>query len=442
MVQPEPFTNLDNAIHIVFGGDVNFDPTIRQMWNLGLYRFRSKNRRRTFVEKVRRKIWNKFIQPLLSPEYSSTAVDSAFDELSIEKPNREHLVPDYFAQGTRPAEVDWTTVATDWDFPFRKISSFLRSKDLVVVNLETPLTSHARHNGLFKSDPQYAAAMKRAGISAVDLSNNHIFDAGEEGFYDTIAHLKQAGIDCIGIGDNLDHARAGKISEVKGTRFCFLAYTQFCNSRYASIAGGYPGIVPLDRKLMVEDIRRAADNADLVIVSLHWGLENQPNVHAAQVELAHLLVEAGADCLIGHHPHVTHAVEVYRNCPIFYSLGNFIFAQKNHPSWTDNFVCELIVSEKELAGVLIHPVSGEGGSIFQPELLDPENAAACLEKLQIQSIPFGTKMAIWNGSGYVSLARKEGTGSDAQPAFDRVLGQGMQVGVSPAKGQWSRRDER
>lgn len=382
---------------------MNFDPQIRSMWNLGLYRVRPQTAPRRLRARLRRRLWRTFVQPMLSPEFRSSEIHKHFDELSLKKPAREEdIVADPFTLRSRPVEVDWAEAGTDWDFPFRKISSFLQERDLVVINLETPLTDQARDKGLFKSDPNYATAMRRAGITAVNLSNNHIFDAGEKGFHDTLDHLEQAGVKCLGIGDNLEDARAGKIIEVAGTKYCFLSYTQFCNSRFASLAGAQSGLLPLDRKLMVEDIARAKDKADLVIISLHWGFENQPSVHPAQTEMAHELIDAGADCLIGHHPHVPHAVEVYRGRPIIYSLGNFIFAQRNHARWSDNFLCELIVAGKEIRGMLIHPLAGRGSSTFQPEILTGSAADAILQNIRIKSIVFKTDLYVRDGVGYLS----------------------------------------
>jgi poly-gamma-glutamate capsule biosynthesis protein CapA/YwtB (metallophosphatase superfamily) len=400
----EPFSVPENATRILFGGDINFDPSVRFMWNLGLYRVRRQTAQRTFRDKVKRRLWRKLVQPMLAADFSSIEIDAAFDELSLDKPTRdEDIVPDHFAQRTRPVEVDWAQVGTDWDFPFHRISSFLRKKDLVVMNLETPLTDQGRDKGLFKSDPRYAQAMKRAGITVVNLSNNHIFDAGEKGFHDTLNHLKEAGLEYVGVGHNLEDARAGKVIDVAGTRCCFLSYTQFCNSRFASLAKTDSGILPLDRKLMTEDVYRAKNKADLVIVSLHWGFENQPNVHPVQVEIARSLIDVGADCLIGHHPHVPHAVEVYRGRPIIYSLGNFIFAQRNHPCWSDNFLCELILMGKEIRGVLIYPITGGGSALFQPEILNGNAADAFLEKLQVKSIVFKTDLQIRKGVGYLAV---------------------------------------
>jgi poly-gamma-glutamate capsule biosynthesis protein CapA/YwtB (metallophosphatase superfamily) len=274
---------------------------------------------------------------------------------------------------------------------------------LTVLNLETPLSHHSRDQGLFRSDPGYARAMRAAGVSIVNLSNNHIFDAGENGFLDTLRHLSDAGLPYFGVGADRDEARRGTLLERRGTRVLFLSYTQFCNSRFASLAKDSPGLLPLDRQLMVEDVRAGRTRADVVTVSVHWGFENQPNVHPAQVEIAHQLIDAGADAIIGHHPHVPHGIEVYRQRPIVYSLGNFIFAQRCHPVWADNYLAELVVDQGRPRGLIVHPVAGRGARMFQPALLREGAADALLRQVQLRSVPFATRIAVKDGKGYIGL---------------------------------------
>ena len=135
---------------------------------------------------------------------------------------------------------DWQAVASDFDYPFRRLRPLFESRDLVVLNLEGPLTDDRRDQGMFKSDPRYAPAMRAAGVSMVNLANNHLFDGGERGLLDTMRHLTDAGIGYVGVGDDLASARAGKRVDLRGTGLLFLAYTQFCNARFASLAASYP----------------------------------------------------------------------------------------------------------------------------------------------------------------------------------------------------------
>jgi poly-gamma-glutamate synthesis protein (capsule biosynthesis protein) len=244
--------------------------------------------------------------------------------------------------------------------------------------------------------------MKEKGISIVSVANNHIYDAGETGLLDTLCHLESAAIPAVGAGENLTAARKGKLVQIRGTRLLFLGYTQFCNGRFASLAGDYPGILPLDRELMINDVKQARPDADILFVSLHWGLENQPNIHPKQVEIAHLLIDAGADCIIGHHPHVPHGVEVYKAKPIFYSLGNFIFP-RFYKKWSDNFLAEVIIVQSKITGIILYPIAGVGKELFQPELLTGSRADSLLRELQLKSIMLNAPIAIHDNLGYIDL---------------------------------------
>jgi poly-gamma-glutamate synthesis protein (capsule biosynthesis protein) len=331
-------------------------------------------------------------------------INAPFDEFSMERPkDSNQLAPNIYYLKSQNITNDLPLCPSKFAYPFEKISSFLRSKDLVFVNLETPLTTHPRPNGLFISHPQYAQAMKDTGISIVAVANNHIYDAGEKGLLDTLCHLQSAAIPSVGAGENFKAAREGKLVQLRGMRLLFLGYTQFCNGRFASLAGDYPGILPLDRKLMIEDIKQARPKADALFVSLHWGLENQPNVHPKQVEIAHLLIDAGADCIIGHHPHVPHGIEIYKSKPIFYSLGNFIFP-RYYSKWSDNFLAEIIIVQGKIAGVVLYPIAGIGRELFQPELLTGKRADLLLQELQLKSIVFNTAIAIRDHLGYIDLS--------------------------------------
>jgi poly-gamma-glutamate synthesis protein (capsule biosynthesis protein) len=159
----------------------------------------------------------------------------------------------------------------------------------------------------------------------------------------------------------------------------------------------------LDRRIIVEDIKAAKKKADFVFISLHWGIENQPSVHPTQIEIAHLLIDEGADCIIGHHPHVPHGIEVYKERPIFYSLGNFIFAQ-TEDCWSDNILAEIIIDCRKFKGVIIYPISGQGQELFQPEILTGTRADSLLHEIQIKSVFFNTRITTQNHVGYISIS--------------------------------------
>jgi poly-gamma-glutamate capsule biosynthesis protein CapA/YwtB (metallophosphatase superfamily) len=410
LIGPEgcAFSSPDSAVRILVGGDVTFDLEIRSPRYQGVYCLAGETSEHWALTKTRRRFWGALCKSFYSPKFFSAKSKVApFQELLIKTPENEKRAGlDRYHRTVTRFNVDYPSAAAKFAYPFEKIAPFLKARDLVLVNLETPLTGHPRARGLFLSDPRYAQAMREAGISIVSLANNHIFDGGEIGFLETLDHLRDAGIAYAGAGRDLQHARSGTILQLNRTKFVFLSYTQFCNAGYSSIAADYPGILPMDRALMVEDIKVARERADLVFVCLHWGFENQPNVHPKQVEIAHLLVDAGADGIIGHHPHIPHGIEVYKQRPILYSLGNFIFGRARR-EWSDNFLAEIIVDQKRVQGIVIYPLSGQGPELFQPEVLGGTRADALLHELQIKSAIFDTGIAIQDRIGYVRIQQNE-----------------------------------
>jgi len=397
------FSPSGSAVRILVGGDVSFDLEVRTNRYLGVYFSKEERVDHRVLMKIRRKFWRILCRFFFSPKFFSAQTRfTSVTELHVKKPEKSSRDLDKYYRTSTRFEIDYSSAALKFAYPFEKIAPLMRKKDLVVVNLETPLTRHPRACGFFVSDPRYAQAMKDAGISIVSLANNHIFDAGEIGFLHTLDHLKDAGISYVGAGRNFEDARLGEHFQLNGMKLIFLSYTDYCNSGFASIAAEYPGILPLDRQLIVEDIKVARKKADFVFVSLHWGIENQPNVHPKQIEIAHSLIDAGADGIVGHHPHVPHGIEIYKKRPILYSLGNFIFGHSKN-QWADNYLAEIVIDQKRIQGVIIYPISGKGQELFQPELLSGARADLLLHELQIKSVVFNTGIAIQNHVGYVKI---------------------------------------
>jgi poly-gamma-glutamate synthesis protein (capsule biosynthesis protein) len=403
----------ENSIRLLFGGDCSLDLEVRDQWFLGAHRLKeeSENHPREFQyerdNKKPRTVSHRIISKLrriwrsIKPQKQA---DSPFIELIVKKSeNESRRQLDHLAMKTMRFKIDFSSATSRYSYPFAKIAPFFREKDFVLINLETCLAKDIRPHGLFISDPLYAHAMANAGISMVNLANNHIFDGGKDGFLQTIGHLKKAGILFTGAGKNFEDARLGTTVQLKNTKILFLGYTQYCNNRFSSVAAKYPGILPLDRQLIVEDVKEARDKADFIFVTLHWGIENKQDIHPKQREIAHSIINAGADGIIGHHPHVPQNVEVYKGKPIFYSLGNFIFGQ-DYTKWgVDNYLAELVIREKRIQEINIFPISGKGYELFQPYLLRNARANLLLGDLQKRSSRFDTKMKIKNNVGCIIM---------------------------------------
>ncbi len=436
-IEGQAFSPSDAAIRILVGGDVSLNDEVRISPYYGAYALKRRSDSETekslsrsgrqdskreaprrFVRKImqqaRRKLkkashdlflWP-FLRYIIAPTFYrpayTNAKDDPFRELLVRTPEnlKRMVMPQLYRNFVYFSPKDQVN---RFSYPFEKLSSFLKEKDLVFVNLETPLSNHRRAYGVFISDPRYTQSIKDAGISMVSLANNHIFDAGEIGFLDTINNLNREGIPYVGGGNNFDEARLGKFIELRDTKFIILSYTQWCNLSHTSMAAEYPGILPLDRDIIIEDIARAREKADFVFVSLHWGIENDPIVHPLQVEIAHYLIDHGADAIIGHHPHIPQGIEIYKERPIIYSLGNLIFFEADKRWHSDNFMADIIIEKKRIQGVIIYPVSGKGYDLCRPQLLDGARADTLLYELQIKSAALKTGISIRNGLGYIKI---------------------------------------
>lgn len=215
-----------------------------------------------------------------------------------------------------------------YEYPFNGVSRVLQGGDLVLANLECPITdrwSPIKKRFRFRGNAASLAAMRNSGINLVSLANNHTLDQGRLGLLDTLANLKKSGIRSVGAGHNQKAAYRPVIIEKNGLKIAFLAYTALACHGVVYRPNRASVSQCLSTRVVQRHIKRAKAKADLVIVSFHWGLEFLPKPNLLQRNLAHIAVDAGADLIIGHHPHVLQTRERYHGRLIIYSLGNFIF---------------------------------------------------------------------------------------------------------------------
>jgi poly-gamma-glutamate capsule biosynthesis protein CapA/YwtB (metallophosphatase superfamily) len=286
-------------------------------------------------------------------------------------------------------------------YPLRRIAPVFREADIGFANLETPLSDRARHNGAFRTPTAFADGLRWAGIDVVSTANNHALDAEGRGLTDTKEALWKAGVGAVGTGENLEDARRPFIVERGGIRVGFLGYAQFVNGGASNFAQPErPGVAPLDPFLIEEDIQRLRSQVDYVVLSFHWNIENSQDTHPKAREFAHRMIDAGADIILGHHPHVPRGVETYKGKVIFYSFGNLIFGH-NHTYWMDNYVARLTMERDGVRQVEILPVAGGGNALSQPYLLEGDAAVALLEDVRERSRLLDTTMEIRGNVGVI-----------------------------------------
>lgn len=219
-----------------------------------------------------------------------------------------------------------------YDYPFAKLGNLFKEDDLTIGNLETPVTlggtGAADKTYVYKSSPKALEAMASAGFDSVNLANNHILDQGIEGLVDTLTYLEQYGIAHTGAGMNRDEAYAPAYLERKGMKIALLGFSRVVPETSWKAEGNRAGVAETyDSTGAVKAIQEARQKADLVIVVAHWGEERVSTPNNDQTRLAHEFVDAGADLVIGGHPHVLQGVEYYKGKWIAYSTGNFIFSK-------------------------------------------------------------------------------------------------------------------
>jgi poly-gamma-glutamate capsule biosynthesis protein CapA/YwtB (metallophosphatase superfamily) len=234
-----------------------------------------------------------------------------------------------------------------WADLLSQVSDVFQSANFGFVNLETPVApEHSRGSKPFMFDAPLALpqALKASGIKLVSFANNHAMDQGWAGFAETLKHLKELSLPSVGASDNAAEAWQPVITEASGIRVGWLGMTRWLNGNrnpdaadqphvnffpYPNESGGAPGA---DEATVLDAVKTARAQCDLLVISIHWGIEYATAPRPDDVDLAHKMLEAGASVIVGSHPHVLQAVETYRtqdgrDTVIFYSLGNFLSNQ-------------------------------------------------------------------------------------------------------------------
>ena len=259
----------------------------------------------------------------------------------------------------------------DFKYPFAKTSEFLKSADLTLINLEAPLIKDCpvtTEGMVFCGDPKFIEGLLSAGVDVINIANNHSLNYGEKGLCETISLLQINNIGFSGAPDSLqcDFPVSNFYSKIiKGTVIGFLGFNILDNP-------------PQDE--IVKAITIAKNRSDFLIVSYHWGAEYVTYPAIETKNLAHKTIDAGANLIVGNHPHWIQPVEVYKEKLIIYSHGNFIFDQEWSNETKTGIISKIRIFKNRIVGVEFFPVLISDFS--QPELLTGEKKEKILNQLK------------------------------------------------------------
>ena len=253
--------------------------------------------------------------------------------------------------------------------PLAGFAPLFAGADIRIANLECVVAttgSAGSKNYTFRAHPRVLPVLKRH-LDGVTLANNHSGDYGREAFAQMLGLLKGAGLAQAGGGMNLREAHTPWIVERQGLRIAILSYNEFMPRSFEADFDA-PGIAWSEDEQVVDDIRRARNvhKADLVIPFMHWGWENERVANPRQRMLARKMIDAGADAVIGGHPHVTQDIEHHRGKPIIYSVGNFVMKETDNDFQRQAWVLRMVFDREGAKSFDTHAVRIGMDGIPQP----------------------------------------------------------------------------
>jgi poly-gamma-glutamate capsule biosynthesis protein CapA/YwtB (metallophosphatase superfamily) len=292
------------------------------------------------------------------------------------------------------------------DFPFDSTRFLLKKGDITIANLEAPLTetgsAYKDKTFTFKVPPSFIDGIKRSGIDVVTLANNHILDFGIQGLSNTITILDSNNIKHIGAGKNRSFACAPTIVDFYGIKVGFLGFSMTYPKEFWAKKNSWGTCYP-DEALLYRVISESEKNADLTVVSFHWGAEKRETPKDYQTFFARKAIDFGADLVLGHHPHVLQGLELYKNKLIAYSLGNYVFGSYSNNA-KDSIVLEAELTLNGLLSAKVYPISVFNATVnFQPVLHKGKKLKAVLDHLNEISKDLNGNQNILSKSGKVII---------------------------------------
>ena len=251
----------------------------------------------------------------------------------------------------RGVEYRLKKLGEDYTYPFRNVKGYLGGFDLVFGNLESVISNQGRKMGSiysFRSEPKSIDGLTYAGFNILSSANNHSFDYGGSALVDSVNRLREAGIVSVGAGRSEVYKPV--IMEINNMKIGFLAYTLVGSHNWTASDDVF-GVAWLG-KGHKDEISQAKEDTDYLVVSLHFGDEYESQPSGQSREMARSIIDAGADLLIGHHPHVVQPLERYNGGHIAYSLGNFLFDQDFSEETMRGIALEVVLEDGTVSSVV------------------------------------------------------------------------------------------
>lgn len=267
------------------------------------------------------------------------------------------------------------------DAPSKAVKDLLAA-DIEFANLETPLTRRGTKTPKtwnFRSDPRDLRIARAAGLTVLNIANNHVWDYGKDGFLDTLKALEKRGWSYVGGGRDRAAAEEVRVFQFEGLRVGIVGLTS-THPEAAWAGPSKPGVAYSDFDRMGDIVGRAKARCDVLVVSFHGGTELAEDANDIQKAVAHAAIDAGADLFLGHHPHVLQPIELYKGKPILYSLGNFLFVSP-HEETRPEVIARATLAKDGVRRLELIPLDGNWG---RPKPASPEIAAiarASLDRL-------------------------------------------------------------
>ncbi len=233
---------------------------------------------------------------------------------------------------------------------FEPTAAIFHAADIAFCNLESPISGRGKplnKRYAFNAPPDAAQGLRTAGFDIVSLANNHCLDYGDIALEDTMTYLASQDIHFVGICER-DKPQDPVILTANTIRVGYLAY--MCPELYFGEVRNYsPGPALAKKETVVEDVRQLRAQADIIVVSFHWGIEYTIRPTRAQQQLGRATIDAGAHIVAGHHPHVQQEPERYAHGLILYSMGNFVFARYSRPPARDTRIYRININRDGIA---------------------------------------------------------------------------------------------